>query len=142
MLGSTLDPPAAGAKDPLVEEKRAIILMVDDDASLRMLFERYLTAFGYTPLFAQDGEEALRIAGETPGIRIIILDLVMPGLSGRELARQLAELLPAAALLVCSGHPANALDRLGLRIDGAQFLQKPCRPPELKQRLSEMLADR
>ena len=140
MLDATLELPAAAAEDSLKEAKAGIILMVDDDASLRMLFERYLTAFGYTPLFAADGEEALRIARETPDVRIIILDLIMPGLSGQELAHSLAELLPEAALLVCSGHPANALNRLGLNIEGAQFMQKPCRPLDLKMRLIDMLA--
>lgn len=115
------------------------ILMVDDDASMRMLFEVYLTAFGYTPLFAAGGEEALRIARESPEVRAVIFDLVMPGLSGPELARQLGELLPGAAFLVCSGHPERALERLGLVVKGARFIQKPCRPMELKQHLSEML---
>ena len=116
--------------------------MVDDDAPLRMLFEVYLTAFGYTPLFAANGEEALRIARESPEIRVIILDLVMPGLSGPELARQLAELLPGAAFLLCSGHPEKALKHLGLVVKGARFIQKPCRPMQLKQHLCEMLAAR
>ena len=142
MLDGASGLPAAVAEDRRTAEMGATILMIDDDASMRMLFERYLTAFGYSPLFAEDGEEALGIARDTPGIALIILDLIMPGLSGQALARGLATLLPQAALLVCSGHPATALDRLGLRIPGAQFMQKPCRPLELKQRLSEMLAAR
>ena len=126
----------------LPKENGATILMVDDDAALRMLFERYLTAFGYTPLIAEDGDEALSIARTTPEISLIIMDLVLPGASGPELAEQLAGLLPEAVFLFCSGHPATALARQGIDIKGAQFLQKPCRPPELKQRLSEMLAAR
>jgi CheY-like chemotaxis protein len=142
MLDGTMDLPAAAAQDRRRTEEAATILMVDDDASMRMLFERYLVAFGYSPLLAAEGEEALRIARVTPGIRLIILDLVMPGLSGQKLADQLAALLPEARLLVCSGHPENALARLGLQIKGAEFMQKPCRPPALQQRLSEMLAAR
>ncbi len=118
------------------------ILVVDDDDALRMLFERYLVVFGYRPLFARNGDEAICVARAMPDIQLIILDLIMPGLSGRELAGQLEKLLPRARVLVCSGHPANAAVRMGIDIPGAQFMQKPCRPLELKQRLSEMLASR
>ena len=126
----------------LAEETPATILVVDDDPSMRMLLERYLTAFGYWPLLAVDGEDALRIADSTPEIRLILLDLVMPGISGRVLAERLMALLPDAALIYCSGHPASALVRLGIDIKGAQFMQKPCRPAELQQRLSEALTTR
>ena len=119
-----------------------LILMVDDDAALRMLFERYLTVLGYTSLFACSGEEALFLAATTPSIQLIIVDVVMPGLSGQDLAQRLVALLPDAAVLFCSGHPASALARLGIDISGAQFMQKPCRPLELQQRLGEMLAAR
>jgi FixJ family two-component response regulator len=66
----------------------------------------------------------------------------MPGISGQALLDQLTAVLPNAAVILCSGHPASALVRLGIDIQGAQFLQKPCRPLELQQRLSEMLAAR
>lgn len=131
---ATIPHPAADAA--------ATILVVDDDAPLRMLLGRYLSAFGHRPQLAADGNEALRIAGITPEIRLIILDLVMPGISGRALSEQLTTMLPDAAVLFCSGHPASALVRLGIHIKGAQFMQKPCRPVELQQRLSEMLAAR
>ena len=120
----------------------AAILVVDDDAALRMLLERHLTAFGYKPFLAADGENALRLAGAAPGIRVIILDLVMRGISGRALAEQLSLLLPDAATIFYSGHPASALVRLGIDVQGAQFMQKPCRPSELQRRLSEILAPR
>ncbi len=118
------------------------ILIVDDDLPMRMLLERYVALFGYRSLLAADGEEALRLARENLEIGVIMLDVIMSGISGKQLAEQLAILLPNAPILFCSGHPATALARQGIDIKGAQFLQKPCRPPELKQRLSEMLAAR
>ncbi len=120
----------------------ATILIVDDDPPMRMLLERYLTLFGYGALVAADGKEALRIAGENPEVGLIILDVVMSGISGQQLAEQLAILLPNALILFCSGHPETALARMGIDLAGAQFMQKPCRPLQLKQRLSEMLAAR
>ncbi len=118
------------------------ILIVDDDLPMRMLLDRCVTLFGYRSLLAADGEEALRLARENPEIGVIMLDVTMPGISGQQLAEQLALLLPNAPILFCSGHPATELARQGIDIEGAQFLQKPCRPPELKQRLIEMLAAR
>jgi DNA-binding response OmpR family regulator len=120
-------------------DSRKSILVVDDDAAMRMLLERYLTAFGYRPLLAGGGDEALSIARMAPDVCVVILDLVMPGISGRSLSEQLTVLLPKATILFCSGHPASALIHLGMDIAGAQFLQKPCRPLDLKQRLSEIL---
>ena len=121
-------------------DNAATILIVDDDAALRMLFERCVIAFGYRALLAADGLAALRIAKEAPEIRLIMLDVVMPGFSGQKLAEQLRALLPDAAILFCSGHFARGLARLGIDLEGAHFMQKPCRPLELKERLAEMLA--
>ena len=132
--------PATQPRPP--EEPAATILVVDDDPALRMLFERYLTAFGYRALLAQDDEEALRIAGTNPEIRLIIFDLVIPGVSARTLCEQLTAVLPDAVFVFCSGHPASALGRLGIDIKGAQFMQKPCRPVELQQRLAQILGAR
>ena len=127
---------------PMPVSATATILMIDDDAPLRMLVERYLSMFGYRPLVAADGEEGVRIAAEHPEIDLIILDVVMPGISARELAERLTGLLPQAQILFCSGHPRSALERLGIDLKGAQFMQKPCRPLVLKEHLREMLAAR
>ncbi len=118
---------------------RATILIVDDDGPMRVLLERYVTMFGYGALMAADGQEALRIAAENRQTDLIILDVVMSGISGQQLAEQLATLLPNAPILFCWGHPATELTRMGIDMEGAHFMQKPCRLLELKQRLSEML---
>jgi DNA-binding response OmpR family regulator len=140
LSGADLQSGSVERPAPFAGESAAAILVVDDDPAMRMLFERYLTAFGYTPLLAADGEEALRVARLTPKIRLIILDLVMTGVSGRALSEQLTAVLPEAAVIFCSGHPASELVRLGIDIKGAQFMQKPCRPLDLQQRVREMLA--
>jgi YesN/AraC family two-component response regulator len=93
-------------------------------------------------LLATDGTAAMRIAQEEPEIRLIMLDVVMPGLSGQKLAEQLQALHPAATTLFCSGHFPPELLRLGIDLKGAHFLQKPCRPLELKERLAEIFASR
>ncbi len=114
--------------------------MVDDDLALRVLFEMYLESFGYDPLVAADGDAALRLAAEHPEIQVIMLDIVMSGISGSELSMQLTTLLPEVTILYCSGHPLEALVRLGIEVPASRFIQKPCRPEVWKQRLNELFA--
>jgi two-component system cell cycle sensor histidine kinase/response regulator CckA len=106
---------------------------------MRTIVSFSLAALGYVVLAAQDSEEALRSARDHPEIRLIILDVVMSGLSGRKLAEQLKASLPQSSILFCSGHPAAAMARYDIDLRVEHFLQKPCRPPELKRKLEEML---
>lgn len=116
------------------------ILVVDDDPAMRTILSFSLAAFGHVVLVARDGEEALAITRDHPEIRLIMLDVVMSGLSGKKLAEQLKANLPQSSILFCSGHPANAMSRYDIDLRIEHFLQKPCRPPELKSKLEEMLA--
>jgi CheY-like chemotaxis protein len=118
------------------------ILVVDDDAGMRMILSLTLGTFGYTTLVAANGKEALQLARDHPEIRVILLDVVMPGFSGKELADQLQTNLPKAVILFCSGHASQMLSCYGLDRNTIQFLQKPCRPPELQRKIEELLATR
>ena len=75
----------------------ATVLVVDDDSAMRMIVSLSLELCGYLALAAGSGEEALRLARDHPEIRVVILDVIMPGLSGKELAEQLKNSLPSAA---------------------------------------------
>jgi DNA-binding NtrC family response regulator len=123
--------PAAGA---------ATILVVDDDPAMRMILTLTVKLFGYTTLSAEDGESALAMARAHPEIRVIVLDVVMCGLSGRALADQLEATLPDSWILFCSGHPAATLSRYGIDADSINFVQKPCRPAEMQEKIKELLA--
>jgi CheY-like chemotaxis protein len=114
--------------------------VVDDDSAMRTILNFSLRALGYVVLTAGDGEEALQITRGHPEIRVIILDVVMSGLSGKKLADQLKANLPQSSILFCSGHPAAAMSRYDIDLECEHFLQKPCRPPELRRKLEEMLA--
>jgi two-component system cell cycle sensor histidine kinase/response regulator CckA len=117
----------------------ATILVIDDDLAMRTIVSFSLAAFGYVVLAAKDGEEALRSAHDHPEIRLIMLDVVMSGLSGQKLAIQLKAIVPRASILFCSGHPATSMAQHNIDLEFEHFLQKPCRPPELKRKLEEML---
>jgi DNA-binding response OmpR family regulator len=118
----------------------ATILLVDDDFAMRTILSFSLLDFGYLVLCAANGEEALQIARDHSEIRLIMLDVVMPGLSGTELAEQMQIILPESPILFCSGHPASTMARYGIDLTSAHFLQKPCSPVELERRVAELLA--
>jgi two-component system cell cycle sensor histidine kinase/response regulator CckA len=117
----------------------ATILVIDDDLAMRTILNLSLVALGYLVLAAEDGDEALQITRDHPEIRLIMLDVVMSGLSGKMLAEQLKANLPGSSVLFCSGHPAATMSRHDIDLRFEHFLQKPCRPPELKSKLEEML---
>jgi DNA-binding NtrC family response regulator len=120
----------------------ATILVIDDDPGMRTIVSLSVKLYGHVVFVAGSGEEALGLARDHSEIQVVILDVVMPGLAGKELAEQLKNSLPTAAILFCSGHPASALARYGVDPVSANFLQKPCRAPELQQRIEELMLPR
>jgi CheY-like chemotaxis protein len=102
------------------------ILLVEDEEGIRALTSEYLCAQGYTVLHAMDGSEALRIAdGHEDLIHLLVTDMVMPNLGGRELANRLRKVRPQIKVLFMSGYPehpalsSEAVDR------PEAILQKP-----------------
>ncbi len=118
------------------------ILVAEDDGAVRRLLRDVLTAQGYTVLEARDGEEALRSASLHDGaIHLLVADVVMPGLSGRDLAGRLAAERPNLRVLYTSGYNENMMMRAGLEKfeKGQVLLTKPFRPAELLQKVRETL---
>ena len=102
------------------------ILFVEDEQSVRELVTEYLLARGYKVLDAGDGVEALEIASTHKGkIHLLITDVVMPRLSGRELAARLASARPDLKVLYISGYTDDSVFRHGVLEGGMAFLQKP-----------------
>jgi signal transduction histidine kinase/HAMP domain-containing protein len=132
-------PEIPGRGDPAT----ARILLVDDEDDLRSVARDILGAAGYTVLEARDGPGALRIARETPGpIDLLVTDVVMPQLSGRELAQHLAPMHPETKVLYMSGHTGDAILRHGVSESSAAFLPKPFGPEALLQTVCEVLGGR
>lgn len=117
-----------------------VVLVVDDDAAMRTLLEIYLKSLGYQPLMARDGDEAVRLAQTNPDIRVMIMDVVMSGLSGQRLVDAVKTALPGLRILFCSGHSARAVANSGIDMTQGLFMQKPCRPLDLKHSLELLLA--
>jgi two-component system, cell cycle sensor histidine kinase and response regulator CckA len=115
------------------------VLLVEDEAGVRHLARDVLSGFGYRVLEAPDGSEALRLAVAHDGpIDLLLTDVVMPGMSGAELAERFQILRPGTRVLYASGYADDAVIRHGVT-DGVPFLQKPFEPDDLVRRVRELI---
>jgi two-component system cell cycle sensor histidine kinase/response regulator CckA len=118
------------------------ILFVEDEQSVRELVRDYLVAAGYCMLEASDGNQALKVAVAHPGpIHMLITDVVMPHLSGPELATKLSAERPNLRILFISGYTDDTVFRHGVLEGGVAFLQKPFNLKALSQKIREVLSD-
>jgi two-component system cell cycle sensor histidine kinase/response regulator CckA len=116
------------------------ILLVEDEAQLRELTRTVLTARGYSVVEAANPEEAERLAAEYGSkIELLLTDVIMPGISGRELAKRLAARNPAMRVLYMSGYTYNVIAQGGTLERGVAFLQKPFTPGVLVEKVREVL---
>ncbi len=116
------------------------ILFVEDEQSVRELVCEYLSARGYHVLEASDGLQALEMAAAHTGkIQLLITDVVMPKLSGRELAARLAATRPDLKVLYISGYTDDSVFRHGVLQGGMAFLQKPFNLKALAAKIREIL---
>ena len=117
------------------------VLLVEDEPSVRDLANRLLKQQGYRVLEAANGEEALRLTQETAGERIHLLltDVVLPQMSGKELADQLKTFRPDLKVLYTSGYTDFAVVHHGVLNSGTHFLQKPFSLKTLSQKVREAL---
>ncbi|MBI3810386.1 MAG: DUF3365 domain-containing protein [Nitrospirae bacterium] len=116
------------------------ILLVEDDEGVRKITAKILKTHGYTVLEAGRGEEAFRVSGRHDGpIRLMVTDVVMPGISGRELAERLRSSRPGMRVLFVSGYADDTVVRHGVREARMAFLQKPFTPSVLACKVREVL---
>jgi two-component system cell cycle sensor histidine kinase/response regulator CckA len=103
-----------------------VILVVDDEQGLRELVCRTLQAEGYSTLEAAHGAEALEVMETAPApVDLVVTDVVMPGMDGRELGRRLSQRWPDLPILYISAYDVNDIFRRGSPRTSAPFLQKP-----------------
>jgi signal transduction histidine kinase len=116
------------------------VLVVEDEEQIRNLIRAILTARGYIVLVAENGDRALALAAAHEGpIQLLLTDVIMPRMSGRELAERLATARPAIRVLYVSGYTDDAIAHHGVLDAGVALLQKPFTPGVLSRKVREVL---
>ncbi|MBU4126279.1 MAG: PAS domain S-box protein, partial [Proteobacteria bacterium] len=141
-------PRAEGAADseekqqlPVIElDGSETVLIVEDDNGLRKFAQEVLLLHGYKVLDAENGEDALRVSQAHEGqIHLMITDVVMPRMGGKELSEKLQPFYPRMKVIYMSGYTDNAIVEHGVLAPGLNFLQKPFTPESLALKVREVL---
>jgi two-component system cell cycle sensor histidine kinase/response regulator CckA len=139
-----VDEPLEELREKMVGEElprgKETVLVVEDEEKVRKLIVEILERQGYRVLEASDGDEALLIHEKHDGpIHLILVDVVMPGMSGSELAKRLASLRPDTKILYMSGYTDNAIVHHGVLAQGVNYIQKPFTMEGLTRKVRQVL---
>jgi CheY-like chemotaxis protein len=116
------------------------ILLVEDEEAVRSMVSKILQNKGYTVLEASHGNDAIEVCDRFEGaIHLMVTDVIMPHMSGRELAERLAPMRPEMRVLYMSGYPDNTIVQHGVLEPGTAFLQKPFTINALELKVREIL---
>ncbi len=135
---------AAGLPEPVSPEitlgAGETVLLVEDEKAIRDMAQSMLTRLGYRVLAADSPGEAFTLAESAAGkVSLLLTDVVMPGMNGRELSRRLQELYPGMQTLYMSGYTANVIAHQGILYEGISFIQKPFSIKELGYAVDQTL---
>ena len=137
-----LEPPVV-AQEVAALSGNETILLVEDEAAVRLLARQILERRGYRVITAENGIEALKLARASSGpVDLLLTDLVMPQMDGRELARELARVWPGLRVLFMSGYTGDAIVGRGLFDPDAALIEKPFTPAALARKVRELLDGR
>ncbi len=129
-----------GKADANLPGGKETILLVEDETIVRHLALKVLTRLGYNVLEASDGKDAHQKAREYRGhIDLLVTDVVMPGMNGRQVAESLQRIYPDLRVLFTSGYADNVVRRDGVLEQGAHFLEKPYSPQTLAKTVRDVL---
>ncbi len=130
---------ASEDKNLKVQGRTETVLLVEDEDPLRELVGRLIASMGCTVLEAQNGDEAIAIAGERDDINVLVTDIAMPEMDGFEVAKKVTELRPAVKVLYMSGYSDETIVRYSGSEPQLKFIQKPFRPAELRKKLQQLM---
>lgn len=140
-VGAAVVAPRSGEVREELPRGSETVLLVEDAEPLRELAREFLEGFGYKVLEARNGAEAIEVAGQHPGpIHLLLTDVVMPGMSGPELAERLTSGHPGMKVLCVSGYTNEAVNHRVPMKAGMAFLQKPFTRQALAHKVRELLS--
>ncbi|MEO8348638.1 MAG: PAS domain S-box protein [Acidobacteriota bacterium] len=140
-VSAPAEPLSAAEAAPVSVGGAETILLVEDEESVRALSRKILESKGYRVLEAADGAQAVELALGRP-IDLLLTDMVLPGMGGREIAARIHDTHPRAKVLYTSGYTDDVIVRRGLMERGAAFLEKPFTPTVLARKVREVLDQR
>ena len=129
---------ATGAAKPVFSGET--VLVVEDAEPLRRLICDALSASGCKVLSAPDGQEALRVVSREGSVDLLLTDVIMPGMNGPALARQVRALRPQMKILYMTGYSGEFI-RADMLTPGVSFIQKPFTPADLGRKIRKLLSD-
>jgi len=133
-------PAAARKRVPLRIAGERTVLVVEDDNSVRSLVRRVLETSGFTVISASSGVEALALCDrQQHKIDLLLTDVIMPQMSGRDLAGHIRERYPDMQVLFMSGYTSNAIANNGVLEPGMNFIGKPFTAADLSEKIQEIL---
>ncbi|MBI5102292.1 MAG: PAS domain S-box protein [Nitrospirae bacterium] len=139
LIKETPKPESKGPAPDIIRGSETVLL-VEDDEAVRKVTTAMLREFGYTVLEAGNSEEAVRIFSRDPGgISLVISDLIMPGLNGKEVYAALKRIRPDLKALFISGYSADILTHRGVIDETFNFMSKPLRPDSFSRKLRDIL---
>ena len=136
---ASLPEPSAGSAAPMPRGEGQTILLVEDNASVRSVFERLLRGLGYVVVSADSAEVAEQVA-DLDRVALLLTDMMLPGASGRELAQRLLLRRPDLRVIFMSGYTEDEVVRHGAADGSARFLQKPVDIERLAREVRAALA--
>ena len=128
------------APEQTIKRGQGNILLVEDEAELRNVNAEFLRSLGYKLTCASSGPEALHLAAEADQIDLVISDVVMPKMSGREFADQLLRMRPNTKLLYVSGYADDVVLQSGISMQGMMYLQKPYSLKQLASKVQTLIS--
>jgi PAS domain S-box-containing protein len=138
-----LDDPSRGPASPELRppgKGRETVLLVEDDETVRRMVRMILSQEGYAVLEAADGQQALEVAAGCGGpLHLLVTDLVIPHLTGREVAERLTARQPGLRVLFLSGYAEDVIAQQGVETTAANFLHKPFSIAELARKVREII---
>lgn len=135
---------AAGTDEAMqhaLQRGQGSILLVEDEVDLRNVSAEFLGSLGYTVTCAGSGPEALQLVAVSSQFDLVISDVVMPKMSGREFADQLLQLRPNTKLLYISGYADDVVLQNGISMQGMLYLQKPYSLKQLAGKVQTLLSN-